>query len=374
MKKVVVVICLFFTIFLSGCNTLNKRFDKIEERIKLSIPKLIYENINLMTEDSKYNATISWVSSNEEILSSNGEYKNETDTTLNVTLTYTITIEDNQRIGEIKVDVRKKYIYVQLDRVEQTTVYNTINYSDKYFDLPTEDKKYNATIEWWSSNEDVISSSWENKNTTQDTIEVIVYYRITIDGYIRDGQRTFYALKNWKTVQLDYVEKDIIKSIPSTTMKDIVLNKAHYGLPTKLKWESSNEQVIDKNGIVCNFSDYPVIVTLTYTITVEDYVRVGTIQVKVPPTEVYTFKLKSDYIYVGVNHKPDIRAVIYKNNKVYDYSKIEYEILGNYDLTKPGIYEVIASVTVNARRQDENGMLYMGTITFEQPFTLEVVG
>ena len=218
-----------------------------------------------MTEDLKYNATISWVSSNEEILSSNGEYKNETDTTLNVTLTYTITIEDNQRIGEIKVDVRKKYIYVQLDRVEQTTVYNTINYSDKYFDLPTEDKKYNATIEWWSSNEDVISSSWENKNTTQDTIEVIVYYRITIDGYIRDGQRTFYALKNWKTVQLDYVEKDIIKSIPSTTMKDIVLNKAHYGLPTKLKWESSNEQVIDENGIVCNFSDSPVIVTLTYT-------------------------------------------------------------------------------------------------------------
>ena len=151
---------------------------------------------------------------------------------------------------------------MQLDRVEQTTVYNTINYSDKYFDLPTEDKKYNATIEWWSSNEDVISSSWENKNTTQDTIEVIVYYRITIDGYIRDGQRTFYALKNWKTVQLDYVEKDIIKSIPSTTMKDIVLNKADYGSPTKLKWESSNEQVIDKNGIVCNFSDYPVVVTL----------------------------------------------------------------------------------------------------------------
>ena len=52
MKQVVVILCLFFVIFLSGCNTLNKKFDEIEEKIKSNIPELIYENIQYFNKNT----------------------------------------------------------------------------------------------------------------------------------------------------------------------------------------------------------------------------------------------------------------------------------------------------------------------------------
>lgn len=373
MKKAAVFICVFFSIFLNGCTSIEEKFDIIEENIIASIPESINENIVLITEDLTYNATITWSSSNEEVLSSSGENKHESYNSVNVTLTYIINIKDEKRIGEIKIDVKANRFLLQLNMVEQTTVFKVRRHSNRDLELPTEDTKYNAKIEWCSSNEEVLTSNGENKNFTQDKIAVILYYKITINGYIKEGQFTTSVARNWKLSRLDEVEERITDNIPSSTIENIQLQYTGFGESVKIKWESSNPQIIDDRGRVSNFKDTPVVVTLTYTITVEDEIRIGTVQVEVPPTENYTFKLNTDYVYVGVNCEPKLQGVIYRNNQHYDYSDIKYTILGDYDLTKPGVYNLICSVEVNAKRADENGLLYMGSITLEQPFTLEVV-
>ena len=95
-----VFLVVLFSLFMTGCKSIKKDLDIVEENVKASISESINDDIVLMTEDLTYNATISWTSSNEEILTSSGINKNGTSEKVIVSLTYVITIEKKERERE----------------------------------------------------------------------------------------------------------------------------------------------------------------------------------------------------------------------------------------------------------------------------------
>ena len=123
-KKMLFILVAFFALILFGCtNTpkvpeggegeqeqtgiadeeFNAAFETISNYFKENIPYLVENDINLETEYKSLNATIEWSSSNEDIISFSGVTNIPKDLGTEVTLTYTVTIEDKVKEGEIKV-------------------------------------------------------------------------------------------------------------------------------------------------------------------------------------------------------------------------------------------------------------------------------
>jgi hypothetical protein len=255
MKKIIVIICVLFSLFLSGCDSLNKEFDEIEQNIKSSIPESTQGNISLITKDSTYNATILWSSSNEEILTSEGVNKNASFEIINVTLTYVITISEKQREGEIIVAVEGNRTLIKLNNVEMAILNEVPEETNIHIKLTKEVPVYNAKIKWSSSDEEILTSEGVNKNKTSDPKYVTLSYVITIDGYTREGQKQVKVLPYLVEQQLNVIEEMIKNSIPKSTVKDIMLIRNVYEYWAEINWNSSNENVISKTGDVRNINE-----------------------------------------------------------------------------------------------------------------------
>lgn len=373
MKKILIVICVFFSLFLTGCNSVEEEFDIIENNIKSSIPESIEGDIVLPTEDLTYNATISWKSSNEDLLTSVGENKNKLLKT-DVTLTYTIIIKNKQREGTIVVEVNANKYLLQLDRVESLMLDKIPEVVSEDLNLPKENPSYKAQIEWNSSNEEILTVEGVNKNQTSEIIDVTLSYKITIDGYVREGEKQVKVSENKITADLNAVEEIIKKSIPQTTVEDITLITEVYSMNAKITWESSNEKVLDLDGVVTNYNKNPIPVTLTYTITINNEKRLGEIIVEVLYTEDYTFELKEKEIYIGIDHYLELEGIIYKKGKVYSKVKSGIKIEGEYDKKVPSKYELIAYVEIDVDRENELGNKFTERIKLTDTFTLYVLG
>lgn len=373
MKKILIVICVFFSLFLTGCNSIEEEFDIIENNIKSSIPESIEGDIVLPTEDLTYNATISWKSSNEEVLTSVGENKNKLLKT-DVTLTYTINIKNKQREGTIVVAVNANKYLLQLDRVEFLMLEKIPEVVCENLNLPKENPSYKAQIEWKSSNEEILTIEGVNKNQTPEIIDVTLSYKITIDGYVKEGEKQVKVSANKITTDLNAIEETIKNLIPQTTVDDITLITEVYSMKAKINWASSNEKVISLEGKVLNYKENPVVVTLTYTIIIGEAQKIGTVQVEVPCTENYTYKLDSEVYYIGVNCIPELFGKVYRNGEYYYGADFGYKIIGEYDNTKPGTYELKASVEMSVKKEDENGNINVEKITLEDSFVLEILG
>lgn len=374
MKKIIVIICVLFALFLSGCDSLNKEFDEIEQNIKSSIPESTQGNISLITKDSTYNATILWSSSNEEILTSEGVNKNASFEIINVTLTYVITISEKQREGEIIVAVEGNRNLIKLNNVEMAILNEVPEETNIHIKLTKEVPVYNAKIKWSSSDEEILTSEGVNKNKTSDPKYVTLSYVITIDGYTREGQKQVKVLPYLVEQQLNVIEEMIKNSIPKSTVKDIMLIRNVYEYWAEINWNSSNENVISKTGDVRNINEKPVTVTLTYTIKIYEDQRVGTIQVEVPYTENYKFELDYEEIYIGgINQAFSVYGEIYKNNEVFNAYIPPVEIEGEYDPSIPGEYDLTASVEFSFEKMDNSGNIFTETTILKDTFKLIVL-
>ena len=374
MKKIIVIICVFFSLFLSGCNSFKKEFDAIEQNIKSSIPENTQENIVLITKDSTYNATISWKSSNEAILTSEGINKNASFEIIDVTLTYVITISDKQREGEIIVAVEGNRRLIKLNNVEMAILNEVPEETNLHIKLTKEVPVYNAKIEWSSSDEEVLTSEGVNKNKTSDPKYVTLSYVITIDGNKREGQKQVKVLPYLVEQQLNVIEEMIKNSIPQSTIKDIELIHSVPEYWAEVTWNSSNEEVISKTGDVKNIKEEPVIVTLTYTIKIYEDQRVGSVQVEVPYTENFTFELDYEEIYIGgINQEFNLYGEVYKNNEIYDVNFYPIKIEEEYDPSIPGEYDLTASVNISFEKMDNSGNIVTETIILKDTFKLIVL-
>lgn len=292
MRKVLFILSVFVAVLLTGCGTptppaptYDLQFQAIETQIKESIPLVVNENITLITENYNFDATIKWESSNEEVLTSEGVFKNSTLETFDVVLSYVIEIKGVTREGEIKVKV--------------------------------EPDEMNA--------------------------------------------------------KFAAVENIIRTSIPDSTDKDITLETEYYSYGAKIEWQSSNESVITTKGVVTNYSQDPVKVTLTYTITIKNEQKTNAIIVEVLCTENYMFELDEKEIYIRIDQYIELRGKVYKKGELYTTYHSNIEIKGEYDKKVPGKYDLLACVDINVKRIDQENNEYHEKITLEDPFTLIVL-
>lgn len=373
MKKIVFVICVFFSLFMAGCQSFKEEFDIIENNIKSSIPESIEEDIVLPTEDLTYNATISWKSSNEEVLTSVGENKNKLLKT-DVTLTYTINIKNKQREGVIVIAVNANKYLLQLDVVEEKILFEIPEETDHDLKLLKEVSEYDAQIEWKSSNEEIFTSTGVNNNKTGEAIDVILSYVIKIGDYKKEGIKQVKVLHSIEDLIANEIEERIKNSIPKSTLKDIMLLRSVPEYWVNIEWESSNENVISKAGRVLNIDENPVVVTLTYRFKINDEKREGTIQVEVPCTENYEFRLEYEKYYIGdINQDFSLTGKIYKNGEVFNAYFPKIIIEGNYDTTIPGEYDLTGSIEFKSENIDKEGNTVVKIIGLKDTFKLIVL-
>jgi len=128
MKKILLIMLLICILTLTGCEFIVSefapQFKELEEQLRTNIPTTTNKDIRLST-GTNY-ATIEWHSSNEQILTSKGKVTDYNMEPVEVTLTYTIKILDEQRRGKIIVTVLPSEYTFQVDEKE---VYIFVNES-----------------------------------------------------------------------------------------------------------------------------------------------------------------------------------------------------------------------------------------------------
>ena len=179
MKKIIYFILVFLFLMITGCKetpqlSYDLYFDAIEAELNESIPNVINSNVNLITENYNYGAIISWKSSKEEILSSKGEFKNDTLETFDVILSYIIEIKGITREGQIEVKVEPSELNLKFNDIEKIIRSKIPTSTNKDLELMYEYYKYSAKITWESSNENVISSKGVVTNYDTNPVSVIL--------------------------------------------------------------------------------------------------------------------------------------------------------------------------------------------------------
>ena len=374
MKKIILILVVIFSLFMTGCKSIKKDLDIVEENVKLSISESINDDIVLMTEDLTYNATISWTSSNEEILTSSGINKNGTSEKVIVSLTYVITIEKKVREGTISVEVKPNKYLQRLDIVEEAILERIPDEVSENIKLLKEVDTYNAKIEWSCSNEKVLTLDGKNLNKSSEPQDVVLSYIITIGEYKKEGQKHVKVLTDPVFLILNKVEEKIKNIIPASTVKDIPLFSEDEETGAKISWKSSNINVISFSGIVTNYSDNLVVVTLTYKIQYDDQERVGDIKVEVPCTENFTFQVDYKEIYIGgINQTFSVYGQVLKNGEPHRAYIGQILIEGEYDPSIPGEYDLTALVNFSHYKIDEDGNEYTQITPLKDTFKLIVL-
>lgn len=184
-------ILIIVLLLISGCK--NNKFDptKAEEWLKENIPETIYDDYKLPTSYEGFNIT--WESDNVELIDEEGNVTNPT-IDEDVTLTYTIFLDDNKKVGELNVTIAAlniKNVEKQFLASIPGIIYETRKVKDEF-------KGY--TIEWSSSNEDVFSNQGVYTKQFVDS-EITITYKIT------NGQSTIESSATRKVRGYTYSEK-----------------------------------------------------------------------------------------------------------------------------------------------------------------------
>ncbi len=285
---------LLFVLMLFGCNNVNKntvsttnnttlptfstnitstnKLDDYTRRqiniiLKSRIPDLVENDLTLLNFIEEYNASVSWSSSNEQVISKIGKVKRSF-------VEEEVTIKAKVLIGDKGYEVYYNVIVKPYDIAPQKVVTDNINLVNKIDEI-------DAAISWESSDENVISKSGVISRGFIDR-EIILTATIKInDELIKIAYNVTVKSYDLTPDSIIYGDLECMKVLEQN--KDII------------NWESSDEKYISKNGIV--FRDYDTHeVTLTLTITEKGVTKIEKFVVKVMPKEK---EIKKENLIVG---------------------------------------------------------------------------
>jgi hypothetical protein len=256
----------------------NSGLDHITKN--LSLPKV-----------AQYGSVISWQSSNEAIIATDGTVTRPGLAQGDQKVTLTATIKSNETWREKEFNVTVKVSDEDIVSNDYSWLTDTVILKDNKglnhvitdLKLPTK-RNYNSTISWTSSNPNVISvtgyvsrasvtgASEEVKLTATiimgDAMPRIKDFTVTVKGIGWSDDERLEADKLWLTADillngnssLDMVTSDL--SLP--TIGDM--------RGCSITWESSNINVVDQFGLVkrAKYSEGDKTVELTATISIED--------------------------------------------------------------------------------------------------------
>lgn len=307
-------VCLFATFYLNDSETFYQYDLTIEALDKekaaneildlLEMPDTISNSIiltkSLKIEDKTYR--ISWKSSNDDVISSNGEVTHQNEDTL-VTLTAKINFEGD--VFERNFDITLK----ALDKSMINTMLDAISFDSSISSnivLPTAitNSEWTFNVTWSSSNPDILNEKGEVGVALED--ENIVLTAAITEGNVYI-ERT-YNICVLKTSNEDLFNILIKKyNIPNKITNDLALpTELDYGLTGT--WVSSNTEVLSNDGKISS-NPIPTQTSITFSTIIG-----GTTMSKTFDTIVCAEK----HLFQTNNFEGTLENVVYTNNKTLE--------------------------------------------------------
>ena len=258
MKNIIFLFVMFLMFFLVGCGTpvppvvtpeddFDKQYGEFVKFVDENIPYIVTENIELIDTFGEANAVVEWSSSNEDVISFYGEVTPNKLKAIEVTLTYNFILGDKSQSGTKEIVVSPCTLEEVGARFEKQFSYNiTRDYTvkDVLFDL--------FEISWNSTDETVFDNNGKYHKPSDDK-KFAINYSIKIKD-IETESKSFELVAAGKS-DLEKVE-EIKEWLYKEQMLDLYLSDK-VTLPTyyeplgvEIKWNSTNEDVVSKDGKV----------------------------------------------------------------------------------------------------------------------------
>ena len=261
MKKIVFIFVMFLALFLVGCDeptppvvTPEDDFDKIfAEFVKYvdeNVPFIVTEDVVLPDTFGDSNAIIEWSSSDEEVITFYGGVTPNKLKAIEVTLTYNFVLGDKSQEGTKEIVVSPCTLEEVGKRFEKQFSYNiTRDYTvkDTLFDL--------FVISWNSTDETVFDNNGVYHKPSDDK-KFNINYSIKIKD-IETESKTFELVAAGKS-DLEKVEEiqNWLKSeamLELSLTNEVVLPTVYEPLGVKIKWSSTNTDVVSNDGKVTQY-------------------------------------------------------------------------------------------------------------------------
>lgn len=157
-------------------------FEEYFRKLNLTIPTFVTENLDLPTSLEGLTGTISWISSNQSVITDMGIIYRGTED-IKVTLTAQIKINGETKTWEKNVIVFARAPEITIGKVKQIISDQIPAATYRDLNLLTEVEGSSATITWESTNPSVISNSGKITRTSTDQ-------EVTLNATIRTSEAT----------------------------------------------------------------------------------------------------------------------------------------------------------------------------------------
>ncbi|HHU56408.1 MAG TPA: hypothetical protein GXZ48_06955, partial [Acholeplasmataceae bacterium] len=324
----------------------NEKYLEIIASLNEQIPSFTTQNINLPSSHNRIACTITWTSSNINVINHDGTVYPKLIPS-KATLTATITLP-NTREFTWKKEVTVNSVNNQEDLNKVATIKSYLDdvipkIVTENITLPTKHPTIGSTITWKSSDENILSSNGIYGNITKDTT---VYLSATI---VLDNQYIFtHTLSVTVKINDELINKEKMNTvktwldsqIPKTTATDLVLPLYHPTIPCTITWESSNINIMNHDGKITNRL-VSAKLTLKATITLDNnYKDTFSIEINIHASSDIESENQLDIIVEYLDTLiPEYVAKdieLPKSFSLISGSKIQYEILPNGILTTDG--------------------------------------
>lgn len=264
-SKVYLILIFVLAIMLMGCDSpddpidddnqttitkFDEKCNEIEQYLNSNISYVIYEDIELISEFSKYNALIEWDSSNYDLIDSDGVVTPDKRKAEVVTLTYTITISNQSKQNSMDVVISPVSIEKIVGRFEDQfnqKISRNYNINDTFYEI--------FKFEWTSSNEDVFDNNGKYYKPSRDT-DFIVYYELKCNNHSLVSNEINLTALGPSDLEMIEEVRDWLKK---EGVQDCYLNSSSV-LPTyyepldiKIEWSSSNNDVVSTDGVITQY-------------------------------------------------------------------------------------------------------------------------
>jgi len=258
-SKILFLVVILFSLVLIGCgpdtpsgggnegSEYDEQFEIIKNYIDENVPYFVDEDIELIEEYTEFNAYIEWTSSNENVLSFTGAAMPSSTAATEVQLTYKVMIDSYEKEGTknvIVTPVSIDNIYERFERQFSSTITRDYNVKSSFYEL--------FEFSWYSTNEEVFDNKGKYNKPIED-VDFEIKYTLKCKEFESEEK----SIK-LTAVGLSDLEKinQIKKWIETEALLDLYLNEKS-GLPNyyepldvKIEWDSSNTDVVTKDGKV----------------------------------------------------------------------------------------------------------------------------
>lgn len=252
----------------TSSDSISDIIEKINAEISDDVPDTVDSDIELTTSVAEYNVTITWTSSNEEVLTNDGTYiKPINDTTILLTATYTY------KSLEQELEFTTKVIgYTEQEKVDAAhgvLVKPEIDENNRNVTLLTENN-YGATITWTVTGSEHVSITNNVLTVTDDALLEGATFELVAEVTINDTKKSktySYIIEPSDVLRVEKVASDIVK--PEVTDNSSIVVPTTGAYDATIEWTANDVDVVIENGNItlpAKYEQWTLVITGTVTI------------------------------------------------------------------------------------------------------------